>query len=118
MWPFKSTDPNKQKKEKFRDLEKEFSDFPEMLAFTKATWLSSRGNNFGEQGKLDEAIQDFEEAIQLKPDHLPSYCSLSIAYQRKGMTDKAKAILDATPEEMKLDGKVVGTKAELLNSLS
>ena len=118
MWPFKSSDPNKQKEAKFRELETDFNQSPEQLAMMKATWLSSRGNNLGEQGKLDEAIQDFEEAIRIKPDHLPSFFSLAIAYEKKGMTDKAKMTLDSAPEETKVDGNVVATKADMLNSLS
>jgi tetratricopeptide (TPR) repeat protein len=118
MWPFKSSDPNKQKEAKFRELETDFNQSPEHLAMMKATWLASRGNNLGEQGKLDEAIEDFEEAIQIKPDHLPSYFSLAIAYQNKGMTEKANAILKAAPEEMIVDGKVMGTKADMLSSMS
>ena len=118
MWPFRSTDPNKQKEIKFREFEKDFGDSPEMLASTKATWLSSRGNSLGDRGKLDEAIQDFEEAIRVKPDHLPSHFSLAIAYQKKGMNEKAKSILEAAPEQMKVNGNVVATKADMLNSLS
>jgi len=126
MWPFKSTDPNKQKEAKFRELEADFSELsPEdvdnhvkdTLNMMKATWLSSRGNYLGDRGRLDEAIQDFEEAIQLKPDHIPSYFSLAKAYQKKGMTDKANLILEAAPEETKVDGKVIGTKADMLNLL-
>src|SRR5438034_11678427 len=117
MWPFKSKDREEQKQIKFRELEGDFVDSPDMLALTKAGWLSSRGNTCGEQGKLDEAIQDFEEAIRIKQDHLPSYFSLAIAYQKKGLTDKANKILESAPEEMKVNGEVVGTKADLFNSL-
>jgi hypothetical protein len=43
-----------------------------MVGMMKASWLSSRGNQAGERGNLDAAIEDFEEAIGIKPDHLPS----------------------------------------------
>jgi tetratricopeptide (TPR) repeat protein len=117
MWPFKSSDPNKQKETKFREFETDFSESPETLAVMKATWLSSRGNDSGERGQLDSATQDFEEAIRIKHDHLPSYFSLAIAYQKKGMNEKAVKILETAPEEMKVNGEVVATKADLLNSL-
>ena len=87
-----------------------------MIAVQKATWLSSRGNSLGERGKLEEAIQDFEEAIRIKNDHIPSYFSLGIAYQKKGMDEKARQIIDKAPEEMKVDGQVIARKSELLQS--
>jgi tetratricopeptide (TPR) repeat protein len=117
MWPFKASDPTKQKVINFRKFETDFSESPEMVGMMKATWLSSRGNQSGEHGNLDAAIEDFEEAICIKPDHLPSYFSLAIAYQKKGMIDKAKQILITAPDEMKVSGEVVGTKKELLDSL-
>jgi tetratricopeptide (TPR) repeat protein len=117
MWPFKSGDPTKQKKIKFQEFETDFSDSPEMVGMMKASWLSSRGNQAGERGNLDAAIEDFEEAIGIKPDHLPSYFSLAIAYQKKGMIDKANQILITAPDEMKVNGEVVGTKKDLLDSL-
>jgi tetratricopeptide (TPR) repeat protein len=116
MWPFSPNDPQKQKEKKFRELEKEFTGSVEMLALQKATWLSSRGNSLGERGKLEEAIQDFEEAIRIKNDHIPSYCSLGIAYEKKGMDEKARQIIDKAPEELKVDGQVIATKSELLQS--
>jgi len=76
MWPFKSSDPNKQKEIKFRELEADLAESPDVLAMMKAAWLSSRGNIYGEQGKVDEAIYDFEEAIRIKQDHIFSYFSL------------------------------------------
>ena len=117
MWPFKSGDPKKQKEIKFQEFETDFSESPETVAMMKATWLSSRGNQSGERGNLDAAIEDFEEAIRIKPDHLPSYFSLTIAYQKKGMIEKANQMLDTAPDEMKVNGEVVGTKKELLDSL-
>jgi tetratricopeptide (TPR) repeat protein len=115
-WPFKPTDPKKQKESKFKELETSFANDPDMIAMMKAGWLSSRGNHSGKRGNLEAAIEDFEEAIRIKPDHLPSYFSLALAYGAKGMSDKAKQIIEAAPEETKLNGKVVGTKKELLNS--
>jgi hypothetical protein len=50
MWPFKSSDPNKQKEAKFREFEIDFSESPETLAVMKATWLSSRGNDSASEG--------------------------------------------------------------------
>jgi tetratricopeptide (TPR) repeat protein len=116
MWPFSPKDPQKQKEKKFQELEKGFIGSAEMIALQKATWLSSRGNSLGDRGKLEEAIRDFEEAIRIKNDHIPSYFSLGIAYQKKGLDEKARQIIDKAPEEMKVDGQVIARKSELLQS--
>jgi tetratricopeptide (TPR) repeat protein len=99
-----------------RELETGFCSSAEMIAVQKATWLSSRGNSLGERGKLEEAIQDFEEAIRIKNDHIPSYFSLGIAYEKKGMHEKARQIIEKASEEMKLNGQVIARKSELLQS--
>ena len=117
MWPFK-TDPVKQKQIQFRILESDFGESPEYLNMMKATWLSTRGNSLEKHGKLDEAIRDFEEAIRLKSDHLPSYFSLASAYRNKGMAGIGQLFLDAAPQNMTVNGEIVATKEDLLKSVS
>jgi tetratricopeptide (TPR) repeat protein len=41
------------------------------------------------QGKLDEAIDQYQEAIRLKPDYANAHNNLGIALARKGQTDEA-----------------------------
>lgn len=107
---FGSQDPESQKNQKFRELEKQFGkdsiwNAPEMINFAKAAWLTSRGNYFGSQNQLDLAIKDFKEAIALEPNHAPAHISLGIAYRAKGIFEKAIEVLENAPQKSKLDGK-------------
>jgi len=97
--------PKRQKERKFRSLEKQYKGSPEMIASTKASWLTSRGNRYGQQGKLDQAITDFREAIELKTDHIPAYIALGIAYREKGMLQEALTTLKNAPRKVTTFGK-------------
>ncbi|MHA2061641.1 MAG: hypothetical protein ACW963_05045 [Candidatus Sifarchaeia archaeon] len=97
-----------QKVEKFRDLEKEYDGFPEMIRLAKASWLTSRGNHYGQQRLLGRAISQFTEAITIKGDFIPAYLSLGIAYREKGMYQEALSILEKAPSKLKIDGSELG----------
>lgn len=62
----KSGDREGEKRDKFKELEEVSLGDEEFTNFLKARWLVSRGNYCGDRGMLDEALQDFEEALQLK----------------------------------------------------
>ena len=109
--------PEQQKQEKFKDLEKMFLEEKEYANNAKATWLVSRGNNYGDKGMLEEALMDFEEALQLQPDHLPAHFSRAVVYAKKGDNDKAHKLLEEMPGEMKLGGNVVARKRDMLNAM-
>src|SRR5690349_10005293 len=47
-----------------------------------------QGLAFKEQGKIDEAIEAFEETVKLKPDHAMAWASLGHLYKQKGQFDK------------------------------
>lgn len=111
---FGSRDPEEQKKIKFLEFEKSFHGNQEMINNSKAQWLTSRGNHKGIKGHLGEAISDFEEAISLKNDYLPAYLGLALAYKQKGNLDKAEKTLNDAPDKMYFDGKIIGTKQEML----
>lgn len=115
MW-FKSKSSEDQKREKFREIENMFNGNEEMISFEKATWLSSRGNHHGNQGNFDEAIKDFEEAISIKKDHLPSYLGLAVACESKGEKNKATAVIESAPDVMMVNGKVLATKKDMLDA--
>lgn len=97
-------DLESQKRAKFEELERQFAGTPEMVNFTKATWLTSRGNHYGQQNQLDQATADFKEAITLNPNHTPAYISLGLAYREKRMFKEAIAILEKAPRESKVYG--------------
>jgi Flp pilus assembly protein TadD len=45
-------------------------------------------------GNIDEAIQNFEVAVQLNPQDTESYMELVELYLKKGQKDKAQKALD------------------------
>ena len=114
---FGSSDPVEQKNKKFRELEKQFEGDDEMINNSKATWVTSRGNHSGEKRQFDKAVVDFEEAINLKNDHLPAHLGLAIAWEKKGEHDKAVKILNSAPEQMKLHGKVIANKKDMMGGI-
>jgi len=105
------------KKAKFSEFEKTFGGDKEFENNAKATWLVSRGNDLGDRGMLDDAQQDFEEAIRLQPDHLPAHVSRIIVYKKRGDKNRVEQLLKEMPEVMKIDGKVVATKLDALQQL-
>lgn len=110
--------PENQKNTKFRKIEKQYAGVQEMIGFTKASWLNSRGNHYGHQGNLNQAILDFKEAIELKPDYIPAYLSLSVAYRESRLFDKALEVLNRAPRRMLIFGKeVAGDDFDLYNCI-
>lgn len=107
--------PERQKKEKFKELEKMFGGDKEFENNTKATWLVSRGNHYGEMGMLDEALKDFEEALKLQADHLPAHVSRAMVYAKKGDDKKMSQLLKEMPEEMKINGRIIATKKDIMS---
>jgi tetratricopeptide (TPR) repeat protein len=114
---FGSADPASEKVAKFREIDSHaFGQDPETVAYMKATWLTSRGNEYGTNGQFKEAIQDFREAISLKPDHLMAYFGLALALHKSGQEDEAARTLNSAPDEMKAHGEVLLRKADLLKA--
>jgi Tfp pilus assembly protein PilF len=47
------------------------------------------GCYLAEQGQLDEALEDFAEAIKIRPDYANAYNNLGVVLARKGQLDDA-----------------------------
>ena len=60
------------------------------------------GVELAKKGDLDEAIKEFDKAIQLRPDHMESQVNAAVALIDKGMLDEAIVRLN---ELLKLDPK-------------
>lgn len=97
-----------EKAEKFEALEKAHSDSPRYLKLTKASWLTKRGNTYGEQGELDKAIDSFKEAIDIREDYFPAYVSLALAYRAKAQYGDAIDSIESAPGTMIFGGEEVG----------
>lgn len=48
-----------------------------------------RGFAYTDEGKFDEAVKEFEEAIRLDPNHAGAHDNLGCVYQRQGKLDQA-----------------------------
>lgn len=112
---FNSISRERQKREKFEELEEDGEE--EFVNSQKATWLVNRGIYYRTNGMLDEALRDFEEALQLKSDHLGAHYSKALVYVVKGEIDKVQKLLREMPDEMRVDGNVVARKGDILNDL-
>ena len=56
----------------------------------------NRGAAYAKQKKLDLAIQEWERAVELEPDHTRFRNALALAYARQGQKEKAIALLEET----------------------
>lgn len=90
--------PESQKHQKFNEFEKEFSSDQEMLLLSKSVWLTSRANEKGKLGLIHEAIKDYNEAIEINPDHLPAYFGKATAFKILGQDEEVKKIEKIAPE--------------------
>jgi tetratricopeptide (TPR) repeat protein len=99
---------DEERARKFEELEKQYGDAPDELAFAKARWLTQRGNGFGEKRELERAIDAFEAAIDIRPDYFPAYLSLTLAHLSSEDYDRAIDTIENAPVTMEIDGTDVG----------
>src|SRR3989339_415716 len=110
-------DPEEEKIQKFKELEDTYLGDDEMIANSKAQWLTSRANHYGQKRMLNEAIQSFNEAISLKNDFLPAYFGLAVAYKEQGDMKKALETIEKAPNEMKLFNEVIAPKEDAMKEM-
>ena len=58
------------------------------------------GDFLAQKGKVDEAIVEFERAIEIRTDYAAAYTSLGAAYGQKGMIDQS---ISASKKAIELD---------------
>lgn len=99
---------DREKADKFKELERQHADSPDYLDLTKASWLTKRGNTYGQRGELDEAIVAFREAIEIRRDYFPAYLSLALAYRGKEQYEPAIEAIESAPATMDFNGNELG----------
>ena len=79
----------------------------------KSDYVDARfelGRLYYNQEQYDEAIEQFEIAVQLFPDHSNSIYSLGLAYQKKGDNAKAlemfKKVLELNPGNTEIQERI------------
>ncbi|MFH1995472.1 MAG: tetratricopeptide repeat protein [Candidatus Omnitrophota bacterium] len=71
----------------------------------KAKLLNAQGIEYGQSGKIDEAISLFHEAEELDPDYAETYNNLGFAYYRKGDIVRAEEYFSKALEKDPLHEK-------------
>lgn len=93
------TNPETEKENKFKEIERKFVGKLELANLHKAQWLTNRGNDFRQHNQFDQAVEDFKGAIKFNPNHIGAYLSWSMVYTKKGMLKEAIDILEKAPKE-------------------
>jgi len=60
-------------------------------ASDEAVQRNNLGASLLQQGKIDEAVAEFQKAVALDPKYTAAYLNLSYAYDRQGRTEEATA---------------------------
>jgi len=72
------------------------------------------GELFARKGKIDKAIVEFENAIEMRSDYTVAYTSLGAAYGQKGMIDQS---ISASNKAIELDPRNATAYYNLGNAL-
>jgi tetratricopeptide (TPR) repeat protein len=54
-----------------------------------AAFYVRRGNDYAKKGQYDEAISDYNKALEINPRYAEAYCGRGLAYDNKGQYDQA-----------------------------
>jgi tetratricopeptide (TPR) repeat protein len=84
---------------------------PKPSELKDAKFYNNRGIAYGEKGQYDQAISDFNRAIELNPRDIKAYNNRGIVYRLKGQYDQAISDFNRAIELNSLD-------AEAYNSLA
>jgi len=93
------TNPETEKENKFKEIDRQFVGKFELANLHKAQWLTNRGNKFRQHNQFDQAIKDFRDAIKLNPNHIHAHISWGMVCGKKGMFKEAIDILEKAPKE-------------------
>jgi tetratricopeptide (TPR) repeat protein len=79
-----------------------------------AKFYNNRGTTFGEKGQYDQAISDFNNAIEINPRYIKAYNNRGIVYRLMGQYDKAISDFNKAIEINPLDAEGYNNLAWLL----
>jgi tetratricopeptide (TPR) repeat protein len=75
----------------------------EASAMPDTTQLYDEGDRLKDEGKLDEAVAKFEEALALEPDYALAHSALAVVLQRMDKHDEAlkhaKKVCELEPDD-------------------
>ncbi len=72
------------------------------------------GNNYGAMAKWDDAIKNYEKAIELKADYFGAYVGLSNAYEQTQKSDKAIEVYEKIVGQKQADPETLYNYGRLL----
>jgi tetratricopeptide (TPR) repeat protein len=78
-----------------------------------AKFYNNRGIAYGEKGQYDQAISDFNKAIEINPRYNKAYNNRGIVYRLKGQYDQAISDFNKAIEINPLDGEAYNSLAWL-----
>lgn len=79
-------------------------------------FYNNRGTAFGEKGAYDQAISDFDKAIEINPRYIRAYNNRGVIYRLKGQYDKALLDFNKAIEINPLDAESYNNLAWLLST--
>jgi tetratricopeptide (TPR) repeat protein len=83
----------------------------------RAEQAYKRGKTLEKQGNYEEAIAQFKQALELKPDHAKAYAHLGDIYRTQGKTDEAlksyRAAMEKDPQSLRGYEKLIKTLRDL-----
>ena len=92
-----------QKIEKFRELDEYIAEqvekgvhTPELADTMKASWLATRGLYLGDSGNLDDAGNDFQEALFMSPGNVEIRICMLLYYRVLNLPENALDIIKDT----------------------
>jgi hypothetical protein len=113
--PDRDAQLREEKKQKFAEIVTELGDNAHEAPRYQAAWLVNRATHFAKQGDLKIALDDLNDATELKKDHFAAYIGMIAIFIND--PEKVKMIISMMPEEQIDEGKVTMTKAQALERI-
>jgi tetratricopeptide (TPR) repeat protein len=78
-----------------------------------ARFYNNRGAAYGDKGQYDQAIKDFDQAIEINPRYIKAYNNRGIVYRLRGQYDRAISDFNKAMEMNPLDPEAYNNLAWL-----